>query len=126
MLPFPLVIAYLDPPLWVLRTPRQGSSDAVLHAAAALRRRDVLPLRNPLDQHVEAEPRTLLGRRPLSEAWEDGRHRRAAQRGPRLVGKHYERVCGQSKELLYAIPAPLCEEIARAATAELTDHLSIL
>ena len=52
------------------------------------------------------------------EAWQDGRHLRAAQRGPRLMEGQYERV-SQSRELLYSVPAALCEEIARAATEEL-------
>ena len=55
------------------------------------------------------------------DAWVDGRHRRAAQRGPRLLGNRYERVCGQSRELLYSIPAVLCDEIAQAATTELAE-----
>ena len=49
------------------------------------------------------------------EAWQDGRHLRAAQRGLRLMEGQYERV-SQSRELLYSVPAALCEEIARAAT----------
>ena len=58
------------------------------------------------------------------EAWQDGRHLRAAQRGPRLMEGQYERV-SQSRELLYSVPAALCEEIARAATEELAERLSI-
>ena len=38
------------------------------------------------------------------EAWQDGRHLRAAQRGPRLMEGQYERV-SQSRELLYSVPA---------------------
>ena len=57
------------------------------------------------------------------EARQDGRHLRAAQRGPRLMEGQYERV-SQSRELLYSVPA-LCEEIARAATEELAERLSI-
>ena len=59
------------------------------------------------------------------DAWEDGRHLRGAQGGPRLMGGQRERVRGQSRELLYSIPTALCEEIARAATAELADRQSI-
>ena len=44
-----------------------------------------------------------------------GRHLRAAQRGPRLMEGQYERVSQQSRELLYSVPAALCDEIARAA-----------
>ena len=51
-------------------------------------------------------------------------HLRAAQRGPRLMEGQYERV-SQSRELLYSVPAALCEEIARAATEELAERLSI-
>ena len=58
------------------------------------------------------------------EAWQDGRHLRAAQRGPRLMEGQYERV-SQSRELLYSVPAALCEEIARSATEELAERLSI-
>ena len=58
------------------------------------------------------------------KAWQDGRHLRAAQRGPRLMEGQYERV-SQSRELLYSVPAALCEEIARAATEELAERLSI-
>ena len=57
------------------------------------------------------------------DAWEDGRHLRGAQGGPRLMGGQRERVRGQSRELLYSIPTALCEEIACAATAELADRL---
>ena len=35
----------------------------------------------------------------------------------------YERVSQQSRELLYSVPAALCDEIARAATAELAERL---
>ena len=58
------------------------------------------------------------------EAWQDGRHLRAAQQGPRLMEGQYERV-SQSRELLYSVPAALCEKIARAATEELAERLSI-
>ena len=36
----------------------------------------------------------------------------------------YERVSRQSRELLYSVPAALCDEIARAATAELAERHS--
>ena len=39
------------------------------------------------------------------------------------MGGQRERVRGQSRELLYSIPTALCEEIARASTAELADRL---
>ena len=56
---------------------------------------------------------------------EDGRRRRGAQRGPRLMGGQREKVSRQSRELPYSIPTALCEEIARAATAELAERMSI-
>ena len=67
---------------------------------------------------------TRLWTNSRCEAWQDGRHLRAAQRGPRLMEGQYERV-SQSRELLYSVPAALCEEIARAATEELAERLSI-
>ena len=65
----------------------------------------------------------LLKTRPFMErlpwwsckAWQDGRHIRAAQRGPRLMEEQYERV-SQSRELLYSVPAALCaQQIARGS-----------
>ena len=44
--------------------------------------------------------------------------------GARLMEGQYERV-SQSRKLLYSVPAALCEEIARAATEELAERLSI-
>ena len=67
-------------------------------------------------------PRRSLCRGCRCEAWQE--HLRAAQRGPRLMEGQYERV-SQSRELLYSVPAALCEEIARAATEELAERLSI-
>ena len=56
------------------------------------------------------------------------RGRTAGTSGPRsgaaADGGQYERV-SQSRELLYSVPAALCEEIARAATEELAERLSI-
>ena len=57
----------------------------------------------------------LCGPGNRCEAWENGRHARAAQRGPRKIGQRYENVRRQSRELLYSIPAALCNEIAAAA-----------
>ena len=37
----------------------------------------------------------------------------------------YEKVSRQSRKLLYSVPAALCDEIARAAMAELAERLSI-
>ena len=97
------------------------AEDPPVHGAPALGGRDILQVRNSVqeadaavDQHaLEAE-----ARRPGSrcEAWQDGRHLRAAQRGPRLMEGQYERVSQSRELLLYSVPAALCEEIARAAT----------
>ena len=94
------IIAHFDPLMWVIENPATGLL-------------------------MRWRPRRSLCR-PGSrcEAWQDGRHLRAAQRGPRLMEGQYERV-SQSRELLYSVPAALCEEIARAATEELAERLSI-
>ena len=55
----------------------------------------------------------LCGPGNRCEAWENGRHARAAQRGPRKIGQRYENVRRQSRELLYSIPAALCDEISK-------------
>ena len=41
------------------------------------------------------------------------------------MGGQSEKVSGQSRELLYSVPTPLCEEIASAATAELAERLPL-
>ena len=43
----------------------------------------------------------------------------------RALVKHGNARAGESRELLYSVPAALCEEIARAATEELAERLSI-
>ena len=120
------IIAHFDPLMWVIENPATG----LLKTRPFMERLpwvDVTyckygtPYRKQtrLDQHAleaEAEP---VARQPLR-----GRHLRAAQRGPRLMEGQYERV-SQSRELLYSVPAALCEEIARAATEELAERLSI-
>ena len=73
-----------------------------------------------VDQHALETEQGLCSR---CDAWEDGRHLRGAQGGPRLMGGQRERVRGQSRELLYSIPTALCKEIPCAATAELADRL---
>ena len=62
--------------------------------------------------------------RPRRSLCRPGSRCEAAQRGPRLMEGQYERV-SQSRELLYSVPAALCEEIACAATEELAERLSI-
>ena len=120
------IIAHFDPLMWVIENPATG----LLKTRPFMERLpwvDVLQVRNSVqeadaavDQHaLEAEAKPVQ-----AEAWQDGRHLRAAQRGPRLMEGQYERV-SQSRELLYSVPAALCEEIARAATEELAERLSI-
>ena len=79
----------------------RAAEDPAVHGAPALGGRDLLQVRNSV-QEADA----------------------AAQRGPRLMEGQYERV-SQSRKLLYSVPAALCEEIARAATEELAERLSI-
>ena len=55
---------------------------------------------------------------------QDSRHLRVAQRGLRLTEGQRERV-SQSRELLHSVLTALCEEIARAATKEFAERLSI-
>ena len=92
---------------------------------------DLLQVRNSVqeadaavDQHaLEAKAEPVQARQPLRGV--AGRQAPpAAQRGPRLMEGQYERV-SQSRELLYSVPAALCEEIACAATEELAERLSI-
>ena len=108
----------------------RAAEDPAVHGASALGGRDLLQVRNSVqeadaavDQHaLEAEARPVQARQPLRGV--AGRQAPpAAQRGPRLMEGQYERV--SQRELLYSVPAALCEEIARAATEELAERLSI-
>ena len=127
-----LIIAHFDPLMWVIENPATG----LLKTRPFMERLfwvDVTyckygtPYRKQtrLWTNMRWRPRRSLCR-PGSrcKAWQDGRHLRAAQRGPRLMEGQYERV-SQSRKLLYSVPAALCEEIARAATEELAERLSI-
>ena len=78
-----------------------------------------------VDQHaLETKPRAMQERQPVRRV--GGREASEGRsRGASTHGGQRERVRGQSRELLYSIPTALCEEIARAATAELADRLSI-
>ena len=117
------IIAHFDPLMWVIENPATG----LLKTRPFMERLpwvDVTyckygtPYRKQtrLWTNMRWRPRRSLCR-PGSrcEAWQDGRHLRAAQRGPRLMEGQYERV-SQSRELLYSVPAALCEEIAHTAT----------
>ena len=96
----------------------RAAEDPAVHGAPALGGRDLLQVRNSVqeadaavDQHaLEAEAKPVQARQPL--------------RGVAGMEGQYERV-SQSRELLYSVPAALREEIARAATEELAERLSI-
>ena len=106
----------------------RAAEDPPVHGAPALGGRDLLQVRNSVqeadaavDQHaLEAEAKPVQARQPLRGV----AGRQAPPGGPRLMEGQYERV-SQSRELLYSVPAALCEEIARAATEELAERLSI-
>ena len=98
------IIAHFDPLDVGHREPgHRAAEDPPVHGAPALGGRDLLQVRNSVqeadaavDQHaLEAEAKPVQAR----EAWQDGRHLRAAQRGPRLMEGQYERV-SQSREAL--------------------------
>ena len=99
----------------------RAAEDPAVHGAPPLCGLYLLQLRNSaqeadaaVDQHaLEAE--ACAG--PAAAA------RRGRTAGTSGEGQ-YERV-SQSRELLYSVPAALCEEIARAATEELAERLSI-
>ena len=126
------IIAHFDPLMWIVENPATGLLktrpfmeplpwvDVTYCMYGTLYRKQTR-----LWTNMRWRPRRGLCR-PGSrcEAWQDGRHLRAAQRGPRLMEGQCERV-SQSRELLYSVPAALCEEIARAATEELAERLSI-
>ena len=91
--------------------------------ALVLRALEIMEHFDPLMWVIENPATGLLKTRPFMERlpWVDASEGRS--RGPRLMGGQRERVRGQSRELLYSIPTALCEEVARAATAELADRL---
>ena len=110
------IIAHFDPLMWIVENPATG----LLKTRPFMER---LPWVD-VTYCKYGTPYRKQTRLCRCEAWQDGRHLRAAQRGPRLMEGQYERV-SQSRELLYSVPAALCEEIARAATEELAERLSI-
>ena len=107
----------------------RAAEDPAVHGAPALGGRDLLQVRNSVqeadaavDQHaLEAEAEPVQARQPLRGV--AGRQAPPG-RAPRLMEGQYERV-SQSRELLYSVFAALCEEIARTATEELAERLSI-
>ena len=108
--------------------PADGAAqDKALYAAPRIRQRRILLVRTPFKKQTRfwtnmrwAPSCGLCGPGNRCEAWENGRRTRAAQRGPRKIGQRYENVRRQSRELLYSIPAALCDEIAAAAEASET------
>ena len=122
------LIAHFDPLMWVIENPAtcgRAAEDPAVHGAPALGGRDLLQVRNSVqeadaavDQHaLEAEARPAQARQPLRRvAGRQARPGRAA--GAAAMEGQYERD-SQSRELLYSVPAALCEKIARAATEEL-------
>ena len=121
------IMEHFDPLMWVIENPATGLRRPARSwsaypgwtsptASTGLRtgsRPDCGPTCEPRAMQ-EWQPVRRVGGREASE----GR-----SRGPRLMGGQRERVRGQSRELLCGIPAALCEETARAATAALADRL---
>ena len=119
------IIVHFDPLMWVIENPATFMERLPWVDVTYCKYGTPYRKQTRLWTNMRWRPRRSLCR-PGSrcEAWQDGRHLRAAQRGPRLMEGQYERV-SQSRELLYSVPAALCEEIARAATEELAERLSI-
>ena len=108
------IIAHFDPLMWVIETGLLKTRPFAPPWVDVTYCKYGTPYRKQtrLYQHaLEAEAEPVQARQPLRGV----AGRRAAQRGPRLMEGQYERV-SQSRELLYSVPAALCEEIARAAT----------
>ena len=95
------IIAHFDPLMWIVD---RAAEDPAVHGTPALGGRDILQVRNSVQEADAAVDQHALERRSLCrpgsrcEAWQDGRHLRAAQRGPRLMEGQYE---------LYSVPAAL-------------------
>ena len=108
----------------------RAAEDPAVHGASALGGRDLLQVRNSVqeadaavDQHaLEAEARPVQARQPLRGV--AGRQAPPGRAAGAAADGGAVRV-SQSRELLYSVPAALCEEIARAATEELAERLSI-
>ena len=106
------ILGYLEPTMWAIENPATG----LLKTRPFMERLPWLDVcyckygtpygkQTRLWTNMRWRPRRAICKRgDRCEAWEDGRRRR---------------VCGQSRELLYTIPAALCGESARAARAEL-------
>ena len=115
------IIAHFDPLMWVIENPATG----LLKTRPFMERlggRDLLQVRNSVQEADAAVDQHAL-EACAGPAAAARRGTSGPRRGPRLMEGQYERV-SQSRELLYSVPAALCEEIARA-TEELAERLSI-
>ena len=103
------IIAHFDPSRGRREPGHRAAEDPAVHGASGLGGRDILQVRNSVQEADAAvDQHALKAAGSRCGAWQDGRHLRAAQPGPRLMEGQYERV-SQSRELLYSVPAALCE-----------------
>ena len=100
------IIAHFDPLMWVIENPATG-----------------LLKTRPFMERLPWVDVTYCKWNSVQEA-DAAVDQHALEAKARLMEGQYERV-SQSRELLYSVPAALCEEIARAATEELAERLSI-
>ena len=126
------IIAHFDPLMWIVENPATG----LLKTRPFMERLPWVDVtyckygtayrkQTWLWTNMRWRPRRSLCR-PGSrcEAWQERQAPPGRAAGAAADGGQYERV-SQSRELLYSVPAALCEEIARAATEELAERLSI-
>ena len=114
-------MAHFDPLMWVIENPATGllktrPSTERLPSVDVTYCKYGTPYRKQtrLWTNMRWRPsRGLCRSGSRCDAWEDGRHLRGAQGGPRLMGGQRERVRGQSRELLYSIPTALRGDCAR-------------
>ena len=112
------IIAHFDPLMWVIENPATG----LLKTRPFMER---LQYGTPYRKQTRLTNMRWRPRRSCAgPAAAARRGRTAGTSGPRSMEGQHERV-SQSRELLYSVPAALCEEIARAATEELAERLSI-
>ena len=107
------IIAHFDPLMWIVENPATGllKTRPFMECPGLTYCKYGTPYRKQtrLWTNMRWRPsRGLCRSGSRCEAWQDGRHLRAAQRGPRLMEGQYERVSQ-----------------ARAATEELAERLSI-
>ena len=117
------IIAYLAPRLWAIENPQTG----LLKTRPFMQRLGFVDATyclygTPFKKQTRfwtnmrwAPSCGLCGPGNRCEAWENGRHARAAQRGPRKIGQRYENVRRQSRELLYGSKRDLTGKPARPA-----------